>query len=125
VCVKSPGWLSDFDRIASRYATKDAVPSSSLPGKNQLLLVLKPLLDESLSLDTIVGIGCGVGAPARYLLEQYERYIGIDRSEEMLKAAIVFNQDNPWAQSIASSAKSRNLLRESVSSCLAHWVLGP
>lgn len=100
-----------FDRIANRYARKDSVPSSSLARKNQLFSVLKPLLDELPTLGTIVEIGCGAGAPAKYLISHYERYIGIDQSEEMINAAITFNQDNPRAEFLAASIKSGSLPR--------------
>jgi SAM-dependent methyltransferase len=98
-----------FDRIANRYARKDSVLSTSLARKNQLFSVLGPLLDELPTLGTILEIGCGVGAPARYLIGHYERYIGIDQSEEMVKAAIAFNQDNPRAEFVAASIKSEDL----------------
>lgn len=66
-------------------------------------------MDELQSLGTIVDIGCGVGAPAKYLAGHYERYIGIDQSEGMIKAAILFNRDNPQAEFIAENVKSRDL----------------
>ena len=98
-----------FDRIARRYARKDVVASSSLARKSQLLTAIKPLLDESPNLGTIVDVGCGVGAPARYLAGHYERYIGVDQSEEMIEAAVAFNLDNPKAEFIARNIKSSDL----------------
>lgn len=98
-----------FDHIARRYARKDVVASSSLARKSQLLAAIKPLLDESPNLGTVVDIGCGVGAPARYLAGHYERYIGVDQSEEMIRAAAMFNRGNPKAEFIVESVKSRDL----------------
>ena len=98
-----------FDRIARRYARKDVVASSSLARKSQLLTAIKPLLDESPNLGTVVDVGCGVGAPARYLTGHYERYIGVDQSEEMIEAAVAFNLDNPKAEFIARNIKSSDL----------------
>ena len=98
-----------FDRIASRYARKDLIASSSLARKSQLLSAIKPVLGELPNLGTVVDIGCGVGAPARYLDGHYERYIGIDQSEEMIRAAVVFNRGNPRAEFIAKNVKSRDL----------------
>ena len=98
-----------FDRIASHYARKDSVVSSSLARKSQLLFAIKPVLDELPTLGTIVEIGCGVGASAKYLAGHYERYIGIDQSKEMIKAARVFGQDNSRVEFIVASAKSKNL----------------
>ncbi len=98
-----------FDRIAGRYARKDCVVSSSLARKSQLLSAIKPVLDELPVLGTIVEIGCGAGASAKYLAGRYERYIGIDQSEEMIKLARVLNQGNASAEFIAESVKSKNL----------------
>jgi SAM-dependent methyltransferase len=98
-----------FDRIASRYARKDSIASSSLARKSQLLFAVRPVLDELPNLGTVVDIGCGVGASARYLAGHYERYIGIDQSEEMIRAAIAFNRGNPRVEFIAENAKSRDL----------------
>jgi len=98
-----------FDRIVGRYARKDVVVSSSLARKSQLIAAIKPLLDESPNLGTIVDVGCGVGAPARYLAGHYERYIGVDQSEEMIATATAFNQGNPKAEFIARNIKSSGL----------------
>jgi len=98
-----------FDTIADRYARKDVVASSSLARKNQLLFALQPILDQSPNLGTVVDVGCGVGAPARYLEGHYERYVGIDQSEEMIKAAATFNRGNPRAEFMAKNIKSRHL----------------
>ena len=98
-----------FDRIASRYARKDIVASSSLARKHQLLAAIRPVLDQLPNLGTLVDIGCGVGAPARYLTGHYERYIGIDQSAEMIEAATAFNRGNLKAEFTAQNIKSRDL----------------
>lgn len=98
-----------FDRVAGRYARKDIVASSSLARRHQLLAAIEPVLEQLPNLGTIVDVGCGVGAPAVYLADHYERYIGIDQSEEMIKAAILFNKGNPKAEFIAENVKSRDL----------------
>lgn len=112
-----------FDRIARRYAQKDIVASSAMARKSQLLAAIRPVLDQLSSLGTIVDIGCGVGAPARYLAGHYERYIGIDQSEEMIKAAIVFNRSNPKAEFIAENVKSRDLPQNVADVILSDGVL--
>lgn len=98
-----------FNHIAERYAAKDLVASSSVARKSQLLSALRPLLDEAVSLGTLVEIGCGVGAPAKYLDGHYQRYLGIDQSEQMVKAAGVFNQGNLRAEFMTANVKSRDL----------------
>jgi len=98
-----------FNRIASKYAWKDSSVSSALARKNKLISVLKPVLAVRPNLGTIVDIGCGVGGPAKYLVGYYERYIGIDYSEELIEAAKIFNLGNPKAEFIAASIKSKDL----------------
>ena len=86
--------------------------SSALARKSKLLSVMKPVLDELPSFGTIVDIGCGVGGPAKYLAGYYERYIGIDYSKELIKAAKIFNRNNLNAEFIAESIKSKDLPRQ-------------
>jgi ubiquinone/menaquinone biosynthesis C-methylase UbiE len=112
-----------FDQVAESYAKKDRVLSSALARESQLLSVVKPLLDEVPSLGTIVEIGCGVGAPAKYLAGYYDHYLGIDHSEEMIKAAMLFNQGNPRVEFIASNIKSRELPRDTADVVLSIGAL--
>jgi SAM-dependent methyltransferase len=112
-----------FDEIAGRYAKKDLVPSSSLARKSQLFSAVQPLLDELSSLGTVIEIGCGIGAPARYLEGHYDQYVGIDQSEEMVKAAASFNERNPRAEFIASNVKSRDLPRDAADVILSIGAL--
>jgi SAM-dependent methyltransferase len=112
-----------FNQIAGHYAVKDIVPSSSLARKSQLLTAVGPLLRERPSLGTVVEVGCGVGAPAKYLKGHYEHYLGIDQSEEMIKAARVFNQNNPRAEFIASNVKSEGLPRDAADTILSIGAL--
>jgi SAM-dependent methyltransferase len=98
-----------FDTIAEHYARKDSIASSSLARRSQLLSAIRPVLDAQPSLGTVVEIGCGVGAPARYLMGRYERYIGIDQSEEMIEAARLFNQGNTKANFLVRNARAPDL----------------
>ena len=98
-----------FDTIAEHYARKDSIASSSLARRSQLLSAFRPVLDDQPNLGTIVEIGCGVGAPARYLMGRYERYIGIDQSEEMIQVAQLFNRGNPKAKFLVGNARAPDL----------------
>ncbi len=102
-----------FDDIAYGYSRKDSVVSSSIARKKQLFFALKPVLKNISKLGTIVDIGCGVGAPAKYLAGLYERYIGIDQSDEFIKEAQLFNSGNKKAEFIASNIKSGELPQNS------------
>ena len=94
-----------YDTFAQHQARKDMLPASSIARRSQLLSALGPILDQSPNLGTIVEIGCGVGAPAKFLQGSYERYIGLDHSTQMIGAARAFNAHNPRAEFIAANAK--------------------
>lgn len=98
-----------FDRIASAHARKDFIISLLLISKDQFFSAVKSVLDELPNPGIVVEIGCGFGASATYLAGHYERYIGIDQSEKMIKAAIIFNRDNPRAEFLAENIKSKKL----------------
>ncbi|MFQ5400079.1 MAG: class I SAM-dependent methyltransferase [Anaerolineae bacterium] len=98
-----------FDAIATRYARKDTVPSSAQARQYQLLTALRPLLAQKDNLGTVVDIGCGVGAPAAFLAGRYRRYIGVDQSEEMIRAAAQFNRHLPHVEFIAANVKSETI----------------
>jgi SAM-dependent methyltransferase len=98
-----------FDTIAEQYARKDSIASSSLARRSQLLSAIRPVLDDQPNLGSVVEIGCGVGAPARYLMGRYERYIGIDQSEEMIEVARLFNRGNPNAKFLVNNARAPDL----------------
>jgi len=98
-----------FDRIARRYARKDSCASSALARRNKLFSALKPILEKSGTLGTMVDVGCGIGGPAKYLAGRYERYIGIDHSPELIELARACHGDNPRAEFIAANIKSEGL----------------
>jgi ubiquinone/menaquinone biosynthesis C-methylase UbiE len=98
-----------FDQIAGKYARKDMMASSLIARKQLLVDAARPLLDGVNSLGVILDIGCGVGAPARYLDGCYDRYIGVDQSEKMIEAARVFHQGNTRVEFIAGNIKSLEL----------------
>lgn len=98
-----------FDKIAYKYARKDFAVSSSLARKNQLDTAMKHAKRQNSQWGTIVDVGCGVGAPAKYLHGKYQRYIGIDQSAEMIQAAIIFNKDYPQATFITDNVRETKL----------------
>ncbi len=101
-----------YDRIAGRYARKDSMVSSATVRRDKLLFALAPVLERGGNLGTVVDIGCGVGGPAKYLEGLYERYIGIDHSEELIKAARDFHRHNPRVEFIVANIKAEGLPRQ-------------
>jgi ubiquinone/menaquinone biosynthesis C-methylase UbiE len=112
-----------FDEIACGYSRKDSVVSSAIARKKQLFSALKPVFKSISKLGTIVDIGCGVGAPAKYLAGYYERYVGIDQSEGLIKEAHLFNSDNEKTEFIASNIKSDALPQNSADVVLSIGAL--
>jgi ubiquinone/menaquinone biosynthesis C-methylase UbiE len=108
-----------FDSIAAKYAKKDRAKSSSLVRKYQIDFALKSLLKQNSNLGTIIEIACGIGAPAYYLKGHYDRYIGIDYSEQQIAAARQFNADNEKATFIAANIKSLDQISDKADLILA------
>ncbi len=98
-----------FNRIAYHYARKDIIRSSLIPRKSLLLEAIHPLLNQLDSLGTVLDIGCGAGAPAKYLRGYYQEYIGIDQSEKMVEAARLFNKDIPHTRFLTGNIKTIDL----------------
>jgi ubiquinone/menaquinone biosynthesis C-methylase UbiE len=98
-----------FDQIAVKYIRKDLASSSSLPRKRRILKALHPLIAKSPRLGTIVDIGCGGGVAAGYLDSHYDRYIGIDQSNEMIEFGRKLFNKNPRVEFIAANIKADNL----------------
>lgn len=98
-----------FDRIAARYARKDSLASSSAHRREKLFFALAPLLERNGDLGTVVDVGCGAGGPSVYLRGRYQRYIGIDYSQELIAAARHLHRDNSQAEFIAANIKEPGL----------------
>jgi SAM-dependent methyltransferase len=95
-----------FDSIASEYAKKDRARSSSIARRYQLFRALNPIIKSRKNLGTIIEIACGIGAPAHYLNGYYDRYIGIDYSEQQIVAARLYNSGNSKASFVAANIKT-------------------
>jgi SAM-dependent methyltransferase len=105
-----------FDSIASKYALKDIIKSTSICRKYQLLYAVSPLLNNNSRIGTIIDIACGAGAPAKYLQGYYDKYIGVDYSSQMIELAKNLNKDIPDVEFICSNIKElkREVLRADV-----------
>lgn len=95
-----------FDQIATHYARKDIIQSSMLARRSQLWAAVASTLQGLPNLGTVVDVGCGVGAPAAYLSGQYDKYIGIDQSPEMIEAAQLFNRQLDNVEFMAANVKT-------------------
>lgn len=83
-----------FDRIAKNYAKKDSYPPSSLVRKAQVIEVYNAVLKINDNIQTILELGCGVGATSKYLKGKYKNYYGIDYSEKLIEIANHIHQSN-------------------------------
>jgi ubiquinone/menaquinone biosynthesis C-methylase UbiE len=98
-----------FDGICAHYRRKDEIASTRIAREGMVQRLMAPVIAAHGGLGTVVEIGCGVGATARYLQGQYERYIGIDYSEAMIDAARAFNAGLPNVSFIAANVKQMPL----------------
>ncbi len=73
-----------FDRIAALYAKKDLYPASRMARKQRLEQSLQGLATK---FDRILEVGCGAGFAAEYLAHRYDKYVGVDHSQELVNAA--------------------------------------
>lgn len=99
-----------YDDFAAHHIRKDVLPASAIARRSQLFSALGPELMQAATLGTVLEIGCGVGAPARYLDGRYQQYIGLDHSAQMVRAARDFNGGNERATFIAANARQMPLL---------------
>lgn len=98
-----------YDSISQEYLRKDITPSSALAREYKLLFSLKRILSQKSNLGTLVDVGCGVGATAKYLSGHYEKYIGIDQSEQLIDQAKDLNRKNQRVEFITANIKSDDL----------------
>jgi SAM-dependent methyltransferase len=112
-----------FDEIAEKYMRKDIALSSMLPRKAQIVTAIQPFLEKEATLGTVMDIGCGIGAPAKYLSGSYDRYIGIDQSGEMIAIAQHFNQEEKLAEFIADNIKSPTIPKKAADMVLSIGAL--
>ena len=80
---------SHFNAIAVSYCVKDLSPSSRSARRQRLQQTLRCV---NLSHDiTMLEVGCGSGFSAPYLAGMYQRFVGIDYSEELIAYAQAHN----------------------------------
>jgi len=110
-----------FDKIALDYAKKDKVKSTRIARKYQLMNIVKKKLFGADGLGVLVDVACGVGAPATYLLNKYNKYYGIDQSFELINQAKNFNKDLLGVKFIISNIKDLKL--NDLDDCMSDTVL--
>ncbi len=98
-----------FNKIAENYSKKDLFAVSMIPRKSILETAMKPVLENFGHVNTIIEIGCGIGAPAKYLKDHYHKYIGIDQSEKMIKIAQKYNNGNRDASFLSKNVKDLDI----------------
>ncbi|MBB54795.1 MAG: hypothetical protein CMF67_10530 [Magnetovibrio sp.] len=74
-----------FDKISKSYARKDVVPSTRAARRAIVKRAMRPIIAERGGLGTVIDIGCGIGAQAKYLEGDFDNYIGVDYSHELIE----------------------------------------
>jgi len=103
-----------FNRIANKYAEKDQYIVSSKAREFQLISLVK-LIENKLSsthFNDVLELGCGVGANSKYLKDYYDKYTGIDYSEEFIKMANQFYADSS-TEFICGNLKDYTFIKKS------------
>ena len=98
-----------FNQIAQAYTQKDLTPSAIIARQYRVMCVVESILKTTANLGVIVDLGCGVGAPAKYLHGHYQQYIGVDQSAELITAAETFTRDLPLVKFVVGNAKDTSL----------------
>lgn len=93
-----------FNRIAAKYARKDRVLSTRAARSYQLDAGVAPVLRDK-KIGTVVEIACGIGASAQYLGSRYERYVGVDHSEELIRHAQDFHRGRLGVEFMVKNVK--------------------
>lgn len=104
--------LSDrelFDRIADQYSLKDVVSSTQISRRSIVCRALKPIVEAEGKIGTLVDVGCGIGAQAKYLDGSFEKYIGIDYSSNLVGIGEVIFKNNSNINFITANIKDREL----------------
>lgn len=112
-----------FDAIGDDYARKDVVESTRFARRAILLRALEPLTGDGRSLGTVVDVGCGPGGQALHLVGFYERYIGIDHSSTVIRAAREFTKGLENVEFICANFKDHGLPAGSADTVLMANVL--
>jgi SAM-dependent methyltransferase len=94
-----------YDAFAEKQARKDLLPASAFARRSELESALGLAFSPTDPLGTVLEIGCGIAAPARYLNGRYTHYIGVDQSAEMIRVAQIFNNGNLRLQLLAQNIK--------------------
>ena len=78
-----------FNDIAEHYCGKDRTESSRVARRHRLRQTLELVpLDNA---RTVLEVGCGAGFSADYLEGRYERFVGVDYADELIRYARVYH----------------------------------
>ena len=112
-----------FNQISDHYAKKDFVNSTRIARHAIVRRALRPLLDQSNSLGTVIDIGCGVGAQVEYLGNKFDRYIGVDYSEKLIEIGRRRFANRVDVELVAANIKEAPLPEKSADTVLAVGAL--
>lgn len=104
--------LSDrelFDRIADQYSLKDIILSTQYSRQSVVRRAVKPVIEAEGQIGTLVDVGCGIGAQAKYLDGSFEEYIGIDYSSNLIGIGEEMFKDDNNINFIIANIKDRDL----------------
>ncbi len=75
-----------YNRFAAHKALQDVTPSSRIPRRDIVRRSVRPIVEaRGGSLGVVLDVGCGIACGAVYLDGLFERYVGVDFSEGMIR----------------------------------------
>lgn len=112
-----------FDQISDHYAKKDVVRSTKMARSAIVRRAVRPVLGQVGTLGTVLDIGCGIGAQLEYLDENFEKYIGVDYSENLIEIGRQRYGHIPNAEFLVANIKDPSLAENTADTILAVGAL--
>ena len=101
--------VEHYNQYSKKKLIRDIYPPSSYCRRSIIRKAFSKFPFRTRKFNTILDIGCGNGANAKYLSGHYKKYIGVDISPGMVKLAKLFNKENKEAKFYVSRIQDFNI----------------
>ena len=86
--------MDQYNRFAAHLMHRDVMPSSRFPRRDIVLRSVRPVLEAcDGALGVVLDVGCGIACGAVYMNGLFERYVGVDFSEGMIRCGRDFTRE--------------------------------
>lgn len=98
--------MDQYNRFAAHLTRRDVVPSSRIPRRDIVLRSVRPVLEARAgALGIVLDVGCGIACGAVYMNGLFERYVGVDFSEGMIRCGRDFTREVSNVDLVVASVK--------------------